>query len=190
MRVEIDKVCYLFKSTNNKAENLIISAHGEQIPFTSMVPLRNNLFSGHFQVPIGVTLYFYNPDGTTLEVPKNALEGMIDRKYPIFETKTYPQIVRDYILDKFQTKKDGEETYSYIQRTLANRQALSEVFETYNDAFDVLTIRNRLSTQLMGIRFSSVLELLNRQGYVYPHVHCSFCRSGDFFSKGYRVSPK
>lgn len=101
MRVEIGKECYLFKSNINRAENLIISSHGERIPFSSIVPLMGNGFSAHFQIPIGVTLYFYNPDGTTLGVPNNVLENMIDRRYKVFETPSHPQITRDYILSKF-----------------------------------------------------------------------------------------
>ncbi len=106
-----------------------------------------------------------------------------------------------YLLSKYQGRHANErETYEMLQATVRSNsgflagvhdllaaqderksRAVKRAMDSRSFAFhfDVLTIRNRYRgfAAPLGVRLSWVLGELDRCGYRYEQIHCSFCRS-------------
>ena len=178
---------YLFTDgSSNRAESLVISAHGAYVPGRNRGLAEGN---GWFEVPRWTTLDFYVVHGKTLEDPSI---GNITRYTPK-ESCGPGSIVRNYRLFKYQGRHGNyAESYQSIRARIDENRALAEVRDRERERatpqqrdsgllepierFDALTIRNR-PTSLLGLTLRDVLDQLATLGHRYPRVRCSFCRS-------------
>jgi hypothetical protein len=156
VKINLNEKCYLFKQSNeSKREHLAITAHGMQMPL--------RLFKsgyGKFKVPEGTTLYFYGPDGSSLNDP--GLGNVMREEISFFEKISSGEESNDYLLTKYK-----DDAYPDIEYGV-NCDGIE---------MDIATIRNRWNVDLGTVKLSEVLQFLSDNGYKYPNVHCVFCRT-------------
>jgi hypothetical protein len=178
--IPIGSKLYLFKSKSNSTDCLI-SAHGGYYKE-----------SRTFQVPNGVTLYFYGEHKKVLSDPGIKLA---DTKAKYVERVGEGQKCVNYILSKYQGKHNkAGETYEKIADRIAFQdKSLGDIFKmittTQNEklatkglgmildsqSMSVVTIRNRWFASDVNL-----LEVISAVRKVLPGIknfHCSFCRS-------------
>jgi hypothetical protein len=168
---------------------LVLSAHGG--PQTRA-----------YAVPPAMPLYFYCPDTWAFNAP--SLDSVASGRIRFYEEVLPDQCPKDYSLGKFQGRHGDDsgkvyETYAQIQNEIHaafKRQLIGTMrFRTPGDqaaaladvrdvTVDILTIRHRRFRGDPSL-FEALHEL-EKAGYVYEAVHCSFCRGLQGLSKDHK----
>lgn len=185
-QVPVGDKFYLFRHDTNRpvdpaSDHLLISAHG------GFLNLGGPLGSKNFSVPAWARLHFYAPHGSTIANP--GIYDIMKGEYQVLESAGPGDRITNYGLSKFQGRHgDPNETYTSIGQDVArNADQLSYQEEIMTSGrakgpgrnfafnFDVLTIRNRRLRSDPTLK--EALDTLDRHGFRYENIHCSFCRS-------------
>lgn len=181
-RTAVGDVLYVWSSSSSKhAPTAMISAHGGEA-----------YVNGMDQAPI-VQLMYYSEHGHILTDPGIAyiVSGRCVPAQTINSRKS-----QDYELSKYtntsatssgnsQHNTQGE-TYDSVgsldaefkklfDRQKGHNAVLEEIYGK-GVAMDIITIRNRNFHK--DPKLSDVLKTLNKNGFKYSEIHCSFCRGG------------
>jgi hypothetical protein len=182
----LDQQFLLFTQATSKAKHLIISAHGGYFPTSSIIP-----------IPQNTELVALGPHGWSLLDPSTDIiaQGRILPYASITESGALPAepniykntveanviamagtstqgYIRNYSLSKFQSVKDGGESYYDIVRVVAG----SGSQEDYPEPVDILTVRNRKRNR--GKRdLKTLFKTLQQYEIQYDKITLSFCRS-------------
>ena len=184
-QIAVGSTIYLHRSDrafDPETTHLMITAHGAAMP-------------GNFRVPKWAALHFYGRHGAAIEDP--GFRDILDGKYQVIETANPDDVCHNYLLSKYQGRHGNvRETYEALQHAVQmNSEFLDGIHEMvarrddrinrvvnrsmgsrgFGYHFDFLTIRNRWHHKL-GVQLSTVLSQLDRAGYRYENIHCSFCR--------------
>ena len=170
--IDLEGKCFLFCDNGKIRSKLAITSHGMQMPLRV---LKSGY--GRFRVPNWTTLYFYCPDGSSLDDPgiSKVINGNIP---PVFEIGP-GQYCNDYLLTKYI-----KDSYLKISYSVSYKNDLFDPI-----IMDVLSIR----PTLFPIKLSEVLKVLERNNYRYPYIGCVFCLtslSGFIHRTTYTPSPK
>lgn len=183
---------YLWKSAVNERD-CVISAHGGYV-----------FGCEDFRVPDGISLVFYNTEGSSLDDPSiGSFLQFLGRAVPV-ETRRAGQACRNYLLAKYQGKHGGAdgrtevESYEgvrgqidamdrqYTTKSRALWRALSlpaagvdtghldEALAKTKSAC-VLTVRNR-ADMFMGVPLEHAVQQARRAMPSLTTFHCLFCR--------------
>ena len=151
----------LFTEATDKANHLIISAHGGYFPNSSIIPVPQNteivalgphgwdlsdpnvdILARNRVLPYAfITRSETLPAENTLESNIKALAGAYTRGY-----------IRNYMLAKFQKFENTHENYNNVARIVAASRSEREY---YPGSVDILTVRNR-----RGMGYSDLKTLL------------------------------
>lgn len=184
----IGRNLYLFHDDSGCSDFLLITAHGIAAP-------------GTFKVPSRTQLNFYAPSKQFLVMP----QSMFELGTQVKEQLNPGSDCSNYVLSKYQGRHgDIKETYNSLKNKIndTNRQingfdqSIRDIRNSPNNIYDkqtkeklvrqtidqsknlfkldFLTIRNR--NYFNPVSFKGVLDELNRSGYNYNHIFCSFCR--------------
>ncbi|WP_146021803.1 MULTISPECIES: putative adhesin [unclassified Pseudomonas] len=142
---------YLFQKTlGNPSKKLIITSHGAYVPGMNT------------RVPANTSLFFYGPDGKTLQDP--GLSSVMRNEVTPFERREPENPIRNYLLSKYS--KDSYFAISYGVKL---------------EGVDVLAVRNRKAPGLLlknsFLSLETALAELAKEGIYYEEVHCVFCRN-------------
>ena len=188
-RIDIDGQLYLFTRTVGQfASEVCISAHGG---YLSSEP--------DFQIPGGVTLNFYSPEGV---VTSDSDLTLITGREPaaIKDRKTVGDTCKNYLLSKFQgASHSGGSTQTYKSLENAVQSQMKRVAE-HNDmrahatseeklkssqarTFDIATIRHRNTDMTKFDKTVLLADVIHRLNRYHPFggykvFHCAFCREG------------
>jgi hypothetical protein len=146
----------------NRKSDLIITSHGSRTMMGGRTLMRG---LKKRKVPAGMELHFYGPDRATIVSGTIKFEFIDhDLRGHVRKTKSAGERYVDYGLTKYQGRHgDEDETYDTVRECLGS--------------YDVVTIRHRPLRLGGSINLSKLLAQLSKAGYVYEHIHCSFCRS-------------
>ncbi len=198
-RIAIGTDLYLFTANGGPSEFLLISAHGST---------KNSTFT----VPNWTRLHFYAPEKHTLVHPMKMFQlgvkveeeiepNRVSRNYSLTKyqgrhggkLETYESLGelidttrQNIAMGRPQMQQiPGDATKGQIENF---KNGFKEKIRAYENLipFDFLTIRNlnpynKLSS---GTNLKNVLDQLNKSGYRYPYIFCSFCRGVIFGNKG------
>ena len=183
MTEELGNKFVLHAIQDRAADQVIISAHGSY-----------SWGDGHFEVPEGITLTFYNPHGTALKATHaeaSLRNFMVGAGFPVFSTHkgvskegprehsagtdehirpTTSVLVHDYKLTHFEIDTTERIDAAMNAGQAKAREALGRPDGPIESviAIDVLTVKEGRAATL-----SEAVELLPKR---YTVIHCSFCR--------------
>jgi len=180
-QIALGEKFYLFTANgfDRETDHLIISAHG------GYWNLFGPLGSSSIPVPDWTRLHFYAAHGSTISDPE--IYPLMRGDYQVSETVSPGSRVTDYTLSKYQGRHGNRnETYTSIDRHIdRNIDHLSYIAEqaalgvssqrNFGFRFHVLTVRNRWFQ--FSPTLSEALATLDRGGWRYENIHCSFCRN-------------
>jgi hypothetical protein len=181
MTENLGKKFILHTVQGRTADEVIISAHGTY-----------SWGDGHFEVPEGITVNFYNPHGTGLKATNTSLRNfMVGAGFPVFSTHTgvskegpighpagtdehiHPTtsvLLHDYTLTHFEIDTTESIDAAMNEGQAKAKEALGRPDGPIESviAIDVLTVKEGRPATL-----SEAIELLPKR---YKVIHCSFCR--------------
>ncbi|HUW33822.1 MAG TPA: hypothetical protein VM223_19610 [Planctomycetota bacterium] len=166
------QIIFTFDAHGERAENLVISAHGGYWAMPKKI--------GWKPVPAWTTLHFFGPHKSSIYDPgfKDVIRGDVK----VHETLQPGDMCRNYKLNKYQGRHGEEkETYAAIKAALDDQveKELPFASRTSNplstEICDFLTIRCR--TLRISPSLFDVLKVLDQKGWRYANIYSSFCRS-------------
>ncbi len=182
IEVELGDDFFIYMDTRSKADNLIITAHGQYFPWDK-----------DFPIPDGVSMTYFNPHGTWLDAPD--LSTLVTGTNKAFvELQGQSVIPRKEkalaLLDQGRVDKlSGSRKPGFMTNyRLLNfsKDHLAELIRTLNISrandpdrkFDVATVRSRIGARkpLSIPSLKGMFRALENRGIQYGAVYGSFCR--------------
>jgi hypothetical protein len=206
-RIAIGNDIYLWKLRNDdtgelrKTAKALISSHGG---IAIMNGGKTMQWNSSYKLP--PTMHFFSPHGRALLDPTLAKvysgEAQVQETLPLNRTPDYVlskfqskngretyQSVADILTDsKAGSWSEGAamklvvDAIPYFPNLDPNlkpqfERQLGNIAEGRLD-MDIVTIRNRISNKMTGVRLSKVVNDLADAGHVYLEFYCAFCRGG------------
>ena len=156
--------CKLFGRSD--VQNLIIYSHGIYEPITSRMPKHDTILSkfNYLEVPPWTSLYFYHPDELILNV---SLRWFMEGACEPLEIYRPGEKVINYSLDAVTDCVVPPKTRLFHDRWLTpNKNGKKHPSWLYE-----------ILCPIVSTTLRSVLFTLELKRYLYPMIHCLFCRA-------------
>ena len=136
-----------------------------------------------FTVPLWCTLFFYCPHGQILR--NNPMDCLTGRASPFEAYVSGTQVVNYELFPKYDIySKTAEKDNDRALKDALLESRRGEYVNLKGEPFayhDIIGLSPSLD-YFEPINLSGLLELLFKAGYLYPRIHCHFCREPSGFT--------
>ncbi|MBX8484560.1 dermonecrotic toxin domain-containing protein [Pseudomonas cichorii] len=176
----------LWTSSKGQARTLVVSTHGQYLPWSSTVKIPNGT-EIHTYAPHGYLLAdpklhrvvskkvgpfaISNDVGNTLAIPPSSLPSLVVTDKLMAGTSVRGRL-KNYTLSKFQTVAD--ETYQDIANIVRNSNISPFKGQLPSTPMDILTVRNRFAMSAPALE--DLFKTLWAQGIHYDRILLVHCR--------------